>query len=266
VNRQFSTSLAACALLLTSTVVLRAADGVLLVQRITRGGAAETTSQTQIEKNRMRSEITDASGRKVVIFDATKGVLDVIDPDKKTYMEITQAEVDQMAAQMQGAMSQMQQAMANMPPEQRAQMEAMMGRGRAMMMPAAPAKTEYHQAGTDHVGKWTCDKYDVMQAGQKTGEICTVAPSALGFTAADFEVTRQMADFFKKVIPQAAQQMFTVGRQEEQGFAGVPVRTVSGQVTSEITEASRQTFPDTVFAVPAGFQKQSMMGRGRGGE
>ena len=95
----------------------------------------------------------------------------------------------------------------------------------------------------------------------------------LGFAATDFEVTKQMAAFFKKMIPEMAQSMaksaFTVGSAEEQGFSGVPVRhstTVAGRQTiTEITEAGRHTFPDSVFQVPAGYQKVDMMGgRGRG--
>jgi hypothetical protein len=62
-------------------------------------------------------------------------------------------------------------------------------------------------------------------------------------------------------------QIFTTGSQETNGFKGVPVRrtfTVGGrQVTSEITEVSRQTFPDASYAAPAGYQKTSFTG-GRG--
>jgi hypothetical protein len=46
-----------------------------------------------------------------------------------------------------------------------------------------------------------------------------------------------------------------------QGFSGVPVRRAysSGgrQIVSELTDVSRQTFADSTFAVPAGFQKQA---------
>ena len=71
------------------------------------------------------------------------------------------------------------------------------------------------------------------------------------------------------MMPGNAAQVFSIGVPEEQGFSGMPVRTVttagSRQVTTELTEVSRQTFPDTVFQVPAGYQKQDRMGgRGRG--
>src|SRR5262245_27173356 len=127
----------------TSTVVLAAAmcalvaplgaaDGILVVQKTTRGGSTQT-NQIQIEKTRIRAETMNPAGRKqVVVFDGNAQVLRLIDDEAKTYNEMTKADVDRLGEQMAGAMAMMQQQMANMPPEQRAQMEAMMrGRGLA---------------------------------------------------------------------------------------------------------------------------------------
>jgi hypothetical protein len=155
-----------------------------------------------------------------------------------------------------------------MPPEQRARVEAMMS-GRGMTAGAAAPKVQYRKVGTDTVGKWTCDKYEGTTNGQKTTEICTVDPKVLGFTEADFAVTKELASFFQKLMPANASQMFHIGTPEEQGFSGVPVRsvtTVGGQtVTSEITDVKRQAFPDTMFQAPSGYAKQDMpFGRGRG--
>jgi hypothetical protein len=263
------------------TGTAQAADGLLIVQKTSSGGGAPQTNQIQIENKRMRAESSGATGGKtVVMFDAGKEVLTMVDADKKTYSEITKADVDALGAQMAGAqsqisaaMAQMEQQLKNMPPEQRAQVEAMMkgrmgGAGRSGAAAGAP-KIQYRRAGTATVGKWTCDKYDGFEGEQKTAEVCTVDPKALGFAAADFEVTKQLMAFFKKLMPQMANQMFSIGTPEEQGFSGVPVRqmmTVGGrQVTTEISEVSRQTFADSVFQVPAGFQKTDFMGgRGRG--
>jgi hypothetical protein len=264
--------------LLVLTGTAQAADGLLIVQKTTGGGTPQT-NQIQIESKRMRAESSSPTGGKAVImFDSAKEVLIMVDMDKKTYSEMTRADVDAIGAQMANAAPQMAAAMAamqeqlkSMPPEQRAQVEAMMkGRmGGAGMPGAAPKKIQYRKAGTATVGKWTCDKYDGFEGEQKTSEVCTVDPKALGFAASDFEVTKQLMAFFKRLMPQMADQMFSIGTQEDQGFTGVPVRqmvTVGGrQITSEISEVSRQTFPDSVFQVPAGFQKTDMMGgRGRG--
>ena len=249
-----------------------AADGVLVVETSTVNGTPRAT-QIQIERSRMRTEIAGQnSATQVVVFDGTKQILYMIDPVAKTYSEMTKADVDAAGAQVGDAMAQMQKALEGMPPAQRAQMEAMM-KGRLGGLPVgggAAAKTEYRRAGTSKVSKWTCDVYEAFQNNAKTGEVCTVSASALGFTATDFEVSGQLATFMRGLIPQGADQVFQTGRVQEQGYEGVPVRrvtTIAGrEVVTELTSVARQTFPDSVFAIPDGFTKTQggPLGRGRG--
>src|SRR6266498_1182646 len=249
-----------------------AASGVLIAQKVT-SGTTTTTHQSQIEQTRMRSEIVASTGRpQTVVFDGAAQVLRIIDDEGKTYTEMSKTDLDGMRGQMGAAMTQLQEQMKNMPPEQRARMEALM-KGRGAAMPGAPAATptEYKKTGTDKVGRWTCDKYEGTKNGEKVSEVCTVAPSALGFTAADFEVTRQLAEFFTSLIPQAAEGLFRIGSAtpNPNSFSVLPVRFVSFrggdiQTVSEMTDASRQDFPDTLFQVPAGYQKREYPGMGRG--
>lgn len=248
-------------LLLTSSAAASAQNGVLLVQK-TSTGSGPMTNQVQITKNRMRTELADGSGsQRAVIFDGERQVMVIINAERKTYNEITKADIDRLAAQMQDMM-------AKVPPEMRAKVEAMMkGRG---MGAATPVKTEYRKAGTDKTAKWTCDKYDGYQNGQKTSEICTVEPSVLGLSAADFAVTQQFVEFFEKLMPLAAGQILSLGQVQTQGFSGFPVKSSStfggSTTTSEVTDVSRQTFPESLFAAPAGFQKETfpaLGGRGR---
>jgi hypothetical protein len=237
-----------------------AQSGILIVQKISSGGA-DSTSQVQIDRTRMRTEMADPSGSKqVLVFDGDRQVLLMINQERKSYSEITKAEVERLGGQMQDMM-------AKMPPEMRAKMEAMMkGRG---MSAGAPVQTVYKRAGADRTAKWPCDKYDGYQNTEKVSEICTVAPGVLGLTADDFAITQQLVAFFKTLMPQAAGQMFGLGKTEEQGFSGIPIKstfTMGGRTTTtEVTDVSRQTFPDAVFAAPAGFRKEaSPFGRGRG--
>jgi hypothetical protein len=266
---KFFARLALVAALSLPAAPLFAAEGVLLVQKVTTG-TKTTTSQVQIEKDRMRAEMDGANGEKqAIVFDGQKQVMTIIDYDGKTYSEMTKADADQMGAQVSDAMAQMQEQMAKMPPAQRAQMEAMMGRMGGAMATQTP-KTEYRAAGSDQVGKWTCAKYEGFRNNEKVAEVCTVDPKVLGFALADFEITKQMAEFFKKMVPQGADRMFAIGTPEAAGFSGLPIRRIEyskGQVTSttDSSEVSRQNFAASSYAVPAGFQKQDMMGgRGRG--
>ena len=257
---------AAAACVLTST--LYAASGMQITTKTTNGGNTYTTT-IQVDANHIRASSTGMrDGSQVIIFDGLKKVMDIVDLDKKTYNEITKEDMDRLAAQMSDMASRMSQAMANMPPAQRAQMEAMM-RGRMSQMPAA-VKTEYRKTGSDTVGSWKCDKYEGYRGTQKVQELCTVDPSTLGFTPSDFNVTHEMSDFIATVVPQRAS-IFAVGSMNPAGVTGVPVRSIDydsgGQVSSEteLTGVTRQSLPDTTFTVPSGFQKQAspMMGRGR---
>lgn len=265
-------------------VQARAADGVLIVQKVTKAGAAPKTNQIQIEQHRMRAEIAGPGGAsQSMVFDGVHEVMMIIDDDHKAYSEITKADVDAISQQMSAAMAQVQAAMKNMTPEQRAQMEAMMkgargAAGRAAGAAATVSTTQYHKTGTDTVGKWSCDKYEGTRDGQKVQELCTVDPKVFGFTMADFAVSKDMAAFFQKMMPPgmsqsmpSAAELFHIGTPEDQGFSGVPVRTVTyagGQVatTHEITDVRRQAFPDATFQPPAGYEKKpSSLGAGRRG-
>ena len=243
---------------------LQAANGVLIVEKTIQGGTA-TTNQIQIEANRMRAESTGPGGvKQVVIFDGARQVLTIIDAGNKSYTEMTKEDAEKLGAQMSDAMAQIKKQMAGMPPEQRAQIEGMM-KGRMGGAGGAAVKPQYRKAGTESVGKWTCTKYEAFEGETKTSEVCTVEPKALGLTEVDFAFTKQFVEFFKRAVPQMATQAFAIGTVEQHGFSGVPIRrkvTVLGrEVTTEITDVTRQTFPDTSYAVPAGYQKKAFGAR-----
>jgi len=247
---------------------LVAAEGFLMVEH-TVAGSNTRTSQVQLERDRMRAEMTAASGEtQIIVFDAPQQVLRIISPSRKAYTEITKADADRMGDQLGTAMAAMKEKMASMPPEQRAKMEALMSRlGGAATPAAAAAKPEYKRAGSDKVGKWACEKYEGFRNGQKVSEVCTVDPKVLGLTMADFDLSKQVAAFFQKMLPQGTEPMAGMATFEAQGFSGIPLRRIAYTgdkvtVSSEVTEVRRQTFPDSSYEVPAGFQKQSV---GRGG-
>lgn len=259
----------AAAAILALGTALQAANGVIITQKVTMGDSARTT-QVQFDANHMRAETPGARGEsQVVIFDGAKQVLYIVNPERKTYSEMTKEDADKLGAQVNDAMAQMQAQMANLPPEQRAQIETLMkGRGMGAAMGGA-AKPEYKKVGTDTVGKWTCDKYEGYVNGQKTMDLCTVDPKVLGFTPADFAVTRQMADFFSRIMPQGASRIFSIGDLATQGYAGIPIRTTTSMMgrtsTSELQDIQRGSIPESAFEVPAGFQKEPFMGgMGRG--
>ena len=244
--------------LLATPAIGQPADGVFFTQRVTSGGAPLTV-QTQIDATRVRTEMAGPDGvMNVTIFDGGKQVLYLIEPARKTYVEMTKADVARLSAQVQGAAAQMQSQLEKLPPAQRAQMEVMM------------KGVQRTRTGSDTVGRWTCDKYVLTMGAQKIGEVCSVNPTALGFGAKDFDVMLQMGAFYSAMAPPIAGQLPSPGGIDPLGSSDFPVKTVmmfpGGTATTELIEAGRRTFSDAVFAVPAGFSRQAFDGAlgGRG--
>jgi hypothetical protein len=238
--------------LLTVPTIGQLADGILITQQVTSGGAPFTV-RVQLEATRMRTELAGPNGvMNVMIFAGDRQVLYIVDPARKTYMEMTKADVDRLSGQVEKGMAQMQAQLEKLPPAQRAQMEAMM------------KGVRHTRTGSDTVGRWTCDKYDLTMDGQKIGETCSVNLTTLGFSATDFAVMGQMGAFYSAMAPQMAGQLPVPSGIDPRGSSDFPVKTVmmvpGGTVTTEVIEAGRQTFSDSSFAVPAGFTKQDISG------
>jgi hypothetical protein len=242
---------------------LHAADGIIITQTTTVSGKART-SRVQITKDRMRTEMVSSSGEaEAVVFDGARQVLWIINYDKKTYTELTKADIDRIGGQLNDTMAKLQEQLKNLPPERRAQMEQMLkGRGLPGTSSGA-AKTEYRRAGTDKVSKWPCVKYEGYRNNQKTSELCTVEPDALGVGPGDFEITQQIGEFFKGLAPQMADRILTIGT-ADQGFTGVPVRRLTTsqgggvEMLTELSDVSRQNIPDSAFVLPPDLTKSAI--------
>ena len=85
-------------------------------------GAVTDTDRFYVQQGMARMEA--ANGQRATIF--KDDAMFELDKATKTYMVIDQAAMSQMAGHLNQAYAQMQQRMAGMPPEQRAQMEKMM--------------------------------------------------------------------------------------------------------------------------------------------
>ena len=76
-----------------------------------------------MDKTHMRAESHASGESNAFLFDSTTQVARMINLDKKTYVEINKAQMEQMRGQMNSAMAQMQEQMKNMFAEQRAMVD-----------------------------------------------------------------------------------------------------------------------------------------------
>ena len=180
------------------------------------------------------------------IMDFATGTITTIDNKKKEYSQFT---LDQMEAAMKQAAAQMEQAMAKVPPEMRAQMEKMMGGGMANIT--------ITKGGTKKVAGYDTQQYTVTMGENMTTDMWTTTAIQWPFDPAQF---RRMTGFsmpgpMMKNAAKMAEKM-----KEVQGFTladAVNIKMAGRtMVTSkEATEVKKGPIPAETFAIPAGYKK-----------
>jgi hypothetical protein len=204
----------------------------------------------------------DAEGHTTLI---KNGTFYIIDDADKSYIAVDQATLAQLAKKISAAMEQMKEQLAQLPPEQRAQLE--------QMMPGGTDKkwvVEYLDTGkSDKVDGRACRLWDVKRDGQLDDQICVVPYSALPGK----ENFQSVFANFAKIYEEMAKSVPMLSGMMSNEFSaqakvnGFPARTRGyerGQLgdDEQIMKVWREeAIPASMFEIPAGYkQKQMPMG------
>jgi hypothetical protein len=215
-----------------------------------------TTDQILLDTNRIRVESDD--GKSVLFLtDGGRNRLVMLDKARNTYQEIDEETMKQLGQQMAGMSAQMEAAMKNMTPEQRAMMEKMM-KGKMPQAAAAAPKTVYTAKGSGSVNGFSCTKYEGDLSGQKESEVCAALPAQLKLTPADLQIFEKMRQFSSDLVSALANSPMRAsvprGYGFESGYEGFPIQKVefeNGQATKrgELKSITRVSFTDADFSL-----------------
>jgi hypothetical protein len=226
--------------------------------------AESSTVRTYAQDGKMRVEQKPEGS--LMIF--KNDTLYTIDERQKSYAVMDRATMKRMAEQMSPAIKQMQEQLAKMPPEQRAQMEQMMG-GRGMPgMAKKKQKLLRKTARTDKIGSYACTYVEQHEDGIKTEELCIVPPAAIKGTDELMAAARNMSKFVKEILESMnspwLEQMVNDEVKDFDTLGGIPVlsREFSGgkPVSETIIKSVRsEALSASMFDVPAGYAKKDVM-------
>ena len=232
-------------------------DGVVIYQEQTQPGkeTAKGSSTFYFGKEKIRIESTGQGSDSVIIFDANRKVIWMINSAEKSYFEMTEEDVNKMSR----AMEDMKKQMAGMPASQRAMMERMM-KGR---MPQERKIDIQKIRSGEKVGEYTCLFYEVSVNGKKESEVWTASVDQLHMKPGDFAVIKEMMKMFELLqrnAPGGGSSALATGGDQMEGF---PVRTVKYQgdkviFESKVVRVERKDLEDALFAVPNGYKKKTM--------
>ncbi|HEY5806934.1 MAG TPA: DUF4412 domain-containing protein [Povalibacter sp.] len=234
------------------------------VSRDLSGNRGETLMTTYAQNGQMRVD-GDRDGYAIFKDDG----LYAINTKDKNYVLMDRATMKKMADTINPAMKQMQERMAQMTPEQRAQMEAMMGRKMPGMGP--PTEQEIRKtARTDKVAGYSCSYVEVLEGGVLQDELCVVAPASLKggdeLMASAQKVSTTMREIFKDIDAAWIKQMVNRQMETYAKIGGLPVLTrhfSEGKAVNETTLKSirSESISATTFAVPAGYTRKDLTQR-----
>lgn len=239
-------------------------DTTLMMDRVDNAsGKVLDTQRIQIAKNKVRMGIPQQ--KSWILFDASNKTITHVMDDKKKYMIIDEATINNLMAMQSTAMATAKAQMANLPPAQRAQIEAMMNKMSPQEQPKEEIKIKA-TGTTKEVAGHKCKSYDILLGNKKISENCVVSRKEFDIPADDYKTLDAMFKFSKDIatkMPQNSDFSASTTAAWEQGD-NVPIeaqiwqngqpaanKMVFNSVKSESISASQ-------FSVPSDYVQQSM--------
>ena len=194
-----------------------------------------------------------------------------IDHSRQEFYVLDEAALQGLAGQVNDAMAEMQAALAELPPEQRAMAEQMMKQRMGAVMDQPASARELSRTGeTDTVNGYDCELYDVMESGRKTRDMCVTSWANIEGGSAYKDNMVGMAAFFEHMRDMFSQTGADLMGSRSDVFShmreinGFPVRARNydgaGTLIEETTLVSTesQSFEEAFFQAPDGYTQQWM--------
>lgn len=255
------TRLSGCALLLIAT----SAHAGTVLEMLNRDLASksESTAKTYAQGGKMRIESGGPQDTFAIFRDET---IYTVDPKDKTYIAMDRPTMQQLAAQLNPALKMLQEQMANMSPEQRAQAERMLGNKLPGSKPE-PVEEIRKSSRTGKVAGYSCTYVEILEDGVLQSEACVAPPRDLPGSKelydAGLKVAALVKDMMASVDSPWLKQMTNSELENFQKLGGLPLLTRTfdeGKPIHEATLQSLRTEPlaATLFEIPAGYKQQDL--------
>jgi hypothetical protein len=227
-------------------------------------GGDTTTISTWAQNGMLRME-AKPSDATMIFKDDT---LFSINHKDKSYYVMDRASMKKMADTLGPALKAMQEQMKNMTPEQRAQMQKMLG-GRMPGGMGEPEKKEEikRTTRTDKISGYSCTYVQVLEDGVLTDEMCVAPGNTLKGSDELIVAAKRMSDLLKEMMSSMdapwLKQMAEKQTQNFEKLGGIPVMSrhfEDGKPTNETSMSfiRAESLAASMFDVPSGYTKKDM--------
>lgn len=233
-------------------------------------------AQVQIDGPNVTMGVTGADGQGRMIFRGAEGEMIVVDDTNQSYIQLDSAMLAGLANQMSAAMAQMEQMLAQLPPEQRAMVEQMRESGMpgmpGMDMNPAPELDISRTGRTETKAGFTADEWEVREDGALVRRLWVAPWSEIEGGNEARDAMAGMVGFFDDFLAAMPSMPGQDGPLIQNPFRnfdmgnGMPVLTEelssSGQVEQQtmVTGVERRVLGSGTFDPPAGYTRQELPG------
>jgi hypothetical protein len=240
-----------------------------LIEQVTRGETAGK-QVVMLQANRMKTLVLDEKGQPAMAFivDLDAQTLTQVDYGQRQYATATAEEYSEMMrGMMAGATAQMEQALKDLPPDQRKMMEQMMrsqmGQAGRSQADCREPRVEVRRTGEQAtVAGHAAVRYEVLADGNPRSELW-IAKSLPAWRELDSKKLERFATTMAKGVSCGADRPGLPGADPSWKAAGegYPMRTVSRKDrggTVEVVKAESRVLPAAEFQPPAGFARKAL--------
>ncbi|MFZ1061287.1 MAG: DUF4412 domain-containing protein [Candidatus Rokuibacteriota bacterium] len=249
-----------------------------VIEQMQKGGAEGGQQQVTLQANRLKTLTVEPDGKPgmafIVDLDA-QTITQVLYPERSYATATVQEYGQMMRGVMTDAMKQMQEALKDMPPQQRKMAEEMMrsqmGQGGQKAQECREPRIELRKTGQQAtIAGYPAVRYDVLADGKLDSELW-IAKGITAWRELDprklERLGAEMAELAACGSTQRGQGFLGADSASKLAHEGYPVRMVDrsgGGGTVEVVKAESRTVPAAEFQPPAGFARKTfreMMGQ-----
>ena len=258
---------------------LPAAAGVVfdieIIDNTAAAGQAADTIHTVVDGKRIKIDVKGPRGADAdMIYRGDARELMAVDHERKSYVLLDEAAFEAIGQQLTAFEAQLQEALKDVPPEQRAMMEEMMKQrmGQQMQPQAAAAPVNELRRTSDSAKQngYPCVRYELHTDGRHSKDFWVTEWDNVEGGRDAMAAFEDMAEFMRELnsaMPSFAQspEQGSHAYEHLKELGGVPVVTIeydaSGRAMSESRlRTSRQEKVDpATFEAPAGYRREQLL-------
>lgn len=206
-----------------------------------------------------------------MLFDRSSKTMFIVNDEKGEYYVMDQAQMDALGQTLGNVNKQIEEALAQVPESQRAQVRAMMesmmpGNAAGAAPPVADDINVNFTGRNDRVAGIECEIVETSINAEPESELCLAKPGALELTSGEQATLRAMAEFAEDMISTMKQH---AGNLIPADFSadsivrvlenGVPIRMHDkrNDDLSQLESISHDAIDPELVRVPAGYQRKS---------